>query len=43
MPKVTIYNPRGQLEAEGEAPEGANLLETSVKLGAKHGSACGGV
>src|SRR5206468_3064394 len=43
MPRVTIYNPRGEKEAEGEAEEGATLLETSVKLGAKHGSACGGV
>ena len=43
MPKITIYNPRGEIEAEGEAEPGMNLLETSVKLGAKHGSACGGV
>jgi 2Fe-2S ferredoxin len=43
MPKITIYNPRGELEAEGTAEPGMNLLETSVKLGAKHGSACGGV
>ena len=43
MPKVTIYNPRGELEAEGEARPGDSLLETSIKLGAKHGSACGGV
>ena len=43
MPKVTIYNPRGQLEAEGEIPEGTNLLQASMQLGAKHGSACGGV
>jgi 2Fe-2S ferredoxin len=43
MPKVTIYNPRGELEAEGEAEPGQSLLEASVKLGAKHGSACGGV
>jgi 2Fe-2S ferredoxin len=43
MPKVTIYNPRGQLEAEGEVPEGTSLLEASQKLGAHHGSACGGV
>ena len=43
MPKVTIYNPRGEPEAEGEAQHGESLLETSVKLGAKHGSACGGV
>jgi 2Fe-2S ferredoxin len=43
MPKVTVYNPRGQLEAEGEVPEGTNLLQASMQLGAKHGSACGGV
>ncbi len=43
MPKLTIYNPRGELEAEGEVEPGTNLLEASVKLGAKHGSACGGV
>ena len=43
MPKVTIYNPRGQLEAEGEVPKGRNLLEASQELGALHGSACGGV
>ena len=43
MPKVTIYNPRGQLEAEGEVPEGTSLLHASQQLGAKHGSACGGV
>src|SRR5205807_917331 len=43
MPKVTIYNPRGQLEAEGEVPAGTNLLKASTELGAKHGSACGGV
>ena len=43
MPKVTIYNPRGELEAEGEAPEGTSLLHASVQLGAKHGSSCGGV
>ena len=43
MPKLTIYNPRGELEAEGEVPAGTDLLEASVKLGAKHGSACGGV
>jgi ferredoxin, 2Fe-2S len=43
MPKVTIYNPRGELEAEGEVDPGLSLLEASVKLGAKHGSACGGV
>ena len=43
MPKVTIYNPRGELEAEGEVPEGISLLEASAQLGAHHGSACGGV
>jgi len=43
MPKVTIYNPRGEKEAEGELPKGTSLLEASTKLGAKHGSACGGV
>ena len=43
MPKVTIYNPRGELEAEGEVPSGTSLLEASMKLGAHHGSACGGV
>jgi 2Fe-2S ferredoxin len=43
MPKITIYNPRGELEAQGEAAPGDNLLEASVELGARHGSACGGV
>jgi ferredoxin, 2Fe-2S len=43
MPKVTVYNPRGELEAEGEVPEGRSLLQASLNLGAKHGSACGGV
>jgi 2Fe-2S ferredoxin len=43
MPKVTIYNPRGELEAEGEVKPGFNLLEASQELGALHGSACGGV
>ena len=43
MPKVTIYNPRGELDAEGEVPSGTSLLEASMKLGAHHGSACGGV
>ena len=43
MPKVTIYNPRGELEAQGEVPEGTSLLHASTQLGAKHGSACGGV
>ena len=43
MPKVTIYNPRGQLEAEGQVEPGLSLLEASLKLGAHHGSACGGV
>ena len=43
MPRVTIYNPRGVKEAEGEVPAGTNLLQASMQLGAKHGSACGGV
>jgi 2Fe-2S ferredoxin len=43
VPKVTIYNPRGELEAEGEVPAGTSLLHASTQLGAKHGSACGGV
>ena len=43
MPKVTIYDPRGKLEAQGEVPAGTNLLKASTELGAKHGSACGGV
>ena len=43
MPKVTVYDPRGNLEAEGEVPEGTSLLHASTELGAKHGSACGGV
>ena len=43
MPKLTIYNPRGELEAEGVVEPGTDLLHASVKLGAKHGSACGGV
>jgi 2Fe-2S ferredoxin len=43
MPKVTIYDPRGNLEAEGEGSTGESLLSTSIKLGAHHGSACGGV
>jgi ferredoxin, 2Fe-2S len=43
MPKVTIYNPRGQLEAEGEVPAGKTCLQASQELGAHHGSACGGV
>ena len=33
MPKLTIYNPRGELEAEGEVEPGTNLLQASVKLG----------
>jgi 2Fe-2S ferredoxin len=41
--KVTIYNPRGELEAQGEVPSGISLLGASVRLKAKHGSACGGV
>ena len=43
MPKVRVYDPRGKLEAEGEVPAGTNLLKASTELGAKHGSACGGV
>jgi len=43
VPKVTIYNPRGEVEAEGEVEPGKSLLEASVQLNAKHGSACGGV
>jgi ferredoxin, 2Fe-2S len=43
MPKVRILNPRGELEAQGEVPAGTDLLRASVQLGAKHGSACGGV
>src|SRR5882672_12096910 len=43
MPRVTIYDPRGAKEAEGEVPAGISLLQTSQQLGAKHGSACGGV
>jgi ferredoxin, 2Fe-2S len=43
VPRVTIYNPRGMKEAEGEVPAGTNLLQASMQLGAKHGSACGGV
>ena len=43
MPRVIIYDPRGAKEAEGEVPAGMNLLAASQKLGAKHGSACGGV
>jgi ferredoxin, 2Fe-2S len=43
MPKVRILNPRGELETEGEVPAGTDLLRASVQLGAKHGSACGGV
>jgi 2Fe-2S ferredoxin len=43
MPKITIYNPRGELEVQGEAAKGDTLLEASVELGAHHGSACGGV
>jgi 2Fe-2S ferredoxin len=43
MPRVTIYNPRGDKEAEGEVRQGTNLLQASQELGAKHGSACGGV
>jgi 2Fe-2S ferredoxin len=43
LPKLTILNPRGEIEAEGEVPEGTDLLHASMQLGAKHGSACGGV
>jgi ferredoxin, 2Fe-2S len=43
MPRITIYDPRGKLEAEGEAEPGESLLQASLKLGAHHGSACGGV
>jgi ferredoxin, 2Fe-2S len=43
MPKVTIYNPRGELEAEGSVGAGQSLLEAAQELGARHGSACGGV
>jgi len=43
MPKVRIYDPRGKMEAEGEVPAGTNLLKASTELGARHGSACGGV
>jgi ferredoxin, 2Fe-2S len=43
MAKVRIFNPRGEMEAEGEVPAGTDLLRASVQLGAKHGSACGGV
>jgi 2Fe-2S ferredoxin len=43
LPKLTILNPRGEIEAEGEVPEGTDLLHASMRLGAKHGSACGGV
>jgi 2Fe-2S ferredoxin len=43
MPHVTIYNPRGEKEAEGDVEKGTSLLQASTQLGAKHGSACGGV
>jgi 2Fe-2S ferredoxin len=43
MPKVTIYDPRGRLAAEGQVESGRSLLEASEALGARHGSACGGV
>lgn len=43
MPRVTIFDPRGDKEAEGEVPPGINLLQASMQLGARHGSACGGV
>jgi len=41
MTRVTIYDPRGAKEAEGEVPAGISLLQASQQLGAKHGSACG--
>jgi len=43
MPRITIYDPRGAKEAEGEVPAGISLLQASQQLAAKHGSACGGV
>lgn len=43
MPRVTIYDPRGKLEAQGEVEPGTTLLAASLQLGAHHGSACGGV
>lgn len=43
MPRITIYDPRGKLEAEGEVEDGSTLLRASLALGAHHGSACGGV
>jgi ferredoxin, 2Fe-2S len=43
MPRVTIYDPRGAKEAEGEVQPGVSLLQASMQLGARHGSACGGV
>ena len=43
MPKITVFNPRGALEGEGEVPAGTDLLRASLKVGVKHGSACGGV
>ncbi|HYS09552.1 MAG TPA: ferredoxin [Myxococcales bacterium] len=43
MPRVTIYDPRGEKIAEGQVPSGVSLLGASVRLKAKHGSACGGV
>jgi 2Fe-2S ferredoxin len=43
MPKVTIYDPRGKLEAEGQVESGKSLLAAASQLGAHHGSACGGV
>ena len=29
MPRVTIYDPRGKLEAEGEAEPGESLLQVA--------------
>jgi 2Fe-2S ferredoxin len=43
VPRVTIYDPRGNLEAEGEVEAGSSLLRASLEVGAHHGSACGGV
>ena len=43
MPKLTLYTPRGELEAEGEVAPGETLLDASGELHAHHGSACGGV
>src|ERR1051325_5510163 len=43
MPHLVIYNTRGEKEAEGAVEKGSSLLQASAQLGAKHGSACGGV